>query len=66
MDLRNKAQWHLSINNGFVPVLETPSGAIIYESALIADFASNVAAGSGLALWPHEVAGRQGEQEAAI
>lgn len=54
VDLRNKAQWHLDINNGLVPVLESPDGMTVYESAVIADIASNLQRDSGLPLWPHE------------
>lgn len=53
MDLRVKAQWHLDVNGGFVPMLETPDGKIIYESAVIAEFASFYGQG-GIPLWPHE------------
>ena len=56
MDLTTKAQWHLDINNGLVPLLESPDGTIIYESAVIADFANNYGKGNGYALWPHEAA----------
>ena len=42
MDLTNKAQWHLDINGGFIPLLETPDGTILYESAVVADFANNL------------------------
>lgn len=55
VDLRVKAQWHLDVNGGFVPLLENPAGEIIYESAVIAEFASNFAGPQvGLPLWPHE------------
>jgi glutathione S-transferase len=36
MDLNQKAQWHLDFNGGMVPVLETPQGDLIKESAIIA------------------------------
>ena len=42
VDLTTKAQWHLDTNGGFVPLLETPDGNIIYESAVIMDFASTL------------------------
>ena len=39
MDLRNKAKWHLDFNGGFVPLLETPDGQMINESAVCMQFA---------------------------
>ena len=35
IDLNNKAQWHIDVNNGVAPVMELPSGALIIESAII-------------------------------
>lgn len=43
VDLTNKAQWHLDFNNGFLPVLEVPSGELIPESQIIADYSLQVA-----------------------
>jgi len=37
-----------------VPLLETPDGTIIYESAVIAEFASNYQGIKGASVWPHE------------
>lgn len=37
-----------------MPVLESPDGKTVHESALIADLASNMQRESGLPLWPHE------------
>lgn len=55
VDLRVKAQWHLDINGGLVPLLENPDGKIVYESAVIAEFAWNFAPpDQGLPLWPHQ------------
>ena len=52
MDLQNKAKWHLDVNGGYIPVLETPDGQMIHESAVIQDMA--VDWGEGMPLWPHE------------
>jgi glutathione S-transferase len=56
VDLRKKAQWHLDINEGLVPILETPNGDLIPESGFIAQFASDYTDGKnqGIPLWPHE------------
>lgn len=53
MDLTTKAQWHLDINNGLVPILETPDGTTIHESEVIMAFANNYGQNSGYNLWPH-------------
>ena len=38
-------------------MLEAPDGSIIYESSVVANFASDYAKpGQGLNLWPHEEA----------
>ena len=42
-DLDAKAGWHLELNNGFVPVLETKEGDLIYESAVLMQFAHEMA-----------------------
>ena len=36
MDIHDKAQWHVDVNGGMVPLLETPQGEIVKESAIIA------------------------------
>ena len=43
MELDNKAQWHKDINGGLVPILETPKGDIVNESAVIMQFAMEMA-----------------------
>lgn len=55
MQLQNKAQWHLDFNGGFIPVLETPEGHLVKESAVVAQFAVDYAGpNQGLKLWPNE------------
>jgi glutathione S-transferase len=44
----------LDFNGGFMPVLESPDGTMINESAVIAMFASEYARGKGLPLTPSE------------
>jgi glutathione S-transferase len=50
MDLKTKAQWHVDYNGGMVPVLETPSGQLIKESAIIAQLAVEIGKGKGIDL----------------
>ena len=52
MDLNEKAKWHLDFNNGFVPVLETPDGTLIKESAVIAQVAIETNHGKGVDIVP--------------
>jgi len=33
--VNEKAAWHLEINGGLVPILETPQGDLIVESSII-------------------------------
>lgn len=54
MDCNEKAQWHLDFNNGFVPVLETPQGDLIKESAIVAQIAIETAGDKGVALIPKD------------
>lgn len=53
MDLRNKAQWHKDIN-GLIPVLETQSGDLIVESAVVQGFAMALNGSKGLKLFPSD------------
>ena len=56
-DLEVKAEWHMKLNGGLIPVLESPDGTLVNESGFISEFAGNFApAGQGLAFWPHETA----------
>ena len=54
MDLISKAQWHVDFNGGFVPLLESPDGTMVNDSAIIMNFAAEKEIGKGLKLWPHE------------
>ena len=66
VDLNEKAEWHLAVNGGLVPILETTEGEMVQESAVIASFASDVALkGQGIPLWPHEAA-EPGDVNAAM
>lgn len=50
MDLKQKAKWHLEINNGLVPILELPTGEIIIESYVIQMWAHEMGKDEGLQL----------------
>ena len=54
VDLNNKGKWHLDLNGGMIPVLETPAGDQIIESGVVALFATEYAADSGLKLIPSD------------
>ena len=54
MDRNEKAKWHLDFNNGFVPVLETPKGDLIKESAVIAQVAIEMNPEGGVEVVPKD------------
>ena len=64
MELKNNAQWHIDLNGGVVPILETPDGTLIHESAVIMNMATDKDQGKGMKLWPHEL--RQGDVKASV
>jgi glutathione S-transferase len=65
MNLGDKAPWHLDFNNGFVPILESPDGTMINESAVISEFASAYAKpADGIKILPFE--GKNGDLSAAM
>ncbi len=39
LDLNNRRAWHVAINGGVVPFLETPEGDMIIESKIVMEFA---------------------------
>jgi len=65
VNVGDKAQWHLDFNNGLVPILETPDGTMVNESAVISSFASEYAQPTdGVKLLPSE--GKNGDLAAAM
>ena len=55
VDLNEKAEWHLAFNNGFIPVLEVPSGELFPESDINSNYALDVAGpNQGLKLIPDD------------
>ena len=41
MDLEDKGDWHLEMNGGTIPLLETPSGDFLKSSDEIIEFIQN-------------------------
>lgn len=42
MDLQEKAQWHIDINGGKVPLLEFPNREFVFESRVIMELAHEI------------------------
>lgn len=38
INLKDKAQWHIDINGGLVPMLELPDGTILLDSKVLMDY----------------------------
>ena len=53
-NLDKKAAWHLELNGGLVPVLETPAGDLIRESGVIAQLAHELGGSNGVELVPSD------------
>ena len=51
IDLENKTPWHVEINGGLVPVVETPSGRTLIESRVIMDYIENAFPDKGIKLY---------------
>lgn len=45
IDLEDKAQWHIDLNGGRVPVIELPDGQTVHDSRICIDFAHDYAPG---------------------
>lgn len=58
LDLTVKNKWHLDINNGFIPILELPSGEFVTDSLVIADWVQNKTE-EGLNLYPGDEANQK-------
>ena len=54
MDLNNKSRWHRELNDGGIPVLETPCGDQIIESDIMIRFAEEYAPHAGVKLIPSD------------
>lgn len=54
MNLDKKAAWHLELNGGMVPVLETLAGDLIRESGVIAQFAVELGGEQGVEIVPRD------------
>lgn len=51
IDFTLKAKWFTDINEGKVPIVETPAGDIIHESQVVIDFAEKYGGDNGLRLF---------------
>ena len=54
VNLEPKAAWHLELNGGMIPVLETPAGDLIRESGVIAQLAIELGGDQGIELVPKD------------
>ena len=41
INLKDKAQWHLDINGGLVPIIELTDGTILLDSKVLMDYAND-------------------------
>ena len=53
-NLDKKAGWHVALNGGMVPVLETPAGDLIRESGVISQLAVELGGEKGVELVPKD------------
>lgn len=51
MNLERRAKWHYLLNEGFVPILETPSGYTVFESRIIMDYLEQAYTNKGRKLY---------------
>lgn len=54
VDLHHKGQWHSAFNGGTVPILETPQGDLIPETAIIMQYALESSPAGGIQLVPSD------------
>ena len=52
--MNQKAQWHLELNGGLIPVLENPQGDLIIESSVVMSFACEYKPEGGVDLIPKD------------
>ena len=48
IDLNNKAQWHIDVNGGAAPVMETPQGELIPDSGVLVNYALESSPNTGI------------------
>lgn len=51
MEMKDKAEWHMGANNGFIPLMEIPDGTFLYESKALMEYANNLGGKQGLQLY---------------
>ena len=54
MNTQEKADWFVEANGGTVPLLETPTGEFLTESAILMTFAEEYAPDTGIKLIPSD------------
>jgi len=55
VNLERRTKWHYLLNEGFVPILETPSGKTIFESRIIMDYLEEAYRSCGVRLYSDDV-----------
>jgi len=51
VNLERRAKWHYLLNEGFLPILETPQGSTILESRIIMDYVEHAFPRDGVKLY---------------
>ena len=51
VNLERRAKWHYLLNEGFVPILEVPTGQTIFESRIIMDYLEHAYSREGVKLY---------------
>ena len=52
VNLERRAKWHYLLNQGFVPIVETPNAALtLWESRIVMDYIDDKYQGQGLQLY---------------
>mmetsp|Transcript_20235 Transcript_20235/g.14935 ORF Transcript_20235/g.14935 Transcript_20235/m.14935 type:complete len:199 (-) Transcript_20235:214-810(-) len=52
VNLASKTQWHLDINGGTIPILETPEGKTAHDSLVLMEMAEEMFKDSGYHIYP--------------
>ena len=54
VDLHEKAKWHVAVNGGAAPIIETPQGVLIPDSGVISQYALESNPSGGIQLIPSD------------
>jgi glutathione S-transferase len=52
INLQDKTQWHIDLNGGTVPILELPSGDVIYDSKILMEYINDAYPNQGYCMLP--------------